>query len=354
MAHDGANKKADANPLETDKRAKILLRGVIWYFNTHKLNVALINQIEFRDSKVFTMIIESFTPRAKQRLAMTSEFTHEVEANKKLLVDIQEPVGRNDQYPLEDVDFEKLLDIFADQDLGESSVLVAYAVSILLKKGDCDIFLASAFVLHNIVAKYVPLSQRRLPLISFDPEFEDVIDEFLSNISTISRHILEGPKWSEAIEAEMAERDTMDLVDGRLFRAVMQAMCEKSISTLPGAAHDDWQILLKIVKQLSGQDLSMDGSIEPEFSKSTATEADYDSNSEELAVLPFSSPVFDQHLQCVNVKTDKSIAYRVGAMKLYRETSHWHNHRKPLTVKAPTAQIVSKWRYASLTLIRLV
>jgi hypothetical protein len=134
----------------------------------------------------------------------------------------------------------------------------------------------------------------------------------------------------------------------------MQAMCEKSVSPLPGAAHDDWRILLKIVKQLSGQDLSVDGSIEPEFSKSTATKDDYDSNSEKLTVLPFSSPVFDKHLQCILVNTDISIAYRVGAMKLYRETPHWHNHRKPLTVKAPTVQIVSKWRYASLTVIHLL
>jgi hypothetical protein len=54
MAHDGAphatgNVKAQ---YVSASRAKIMLRGNIWWFNTHKLNVALINRVEFRDSKV--------------------------------------------------------------------------------------------------------------------------------------------------------------------------------------------------------------------------------------------------------------------------------------------------------------
>lgn len=350
MAHDGASKKVDTPANDCEKCAKVLLRGMIWHFNTHNLNVALVNQIEFRDSKVFTMIVESFIPRAKQKLAMTSKFTSEIEKKRELLRDIRHgPRGLEDHGSMEDLDIEKLVEIFAGEDLGESSFLIAYAVSLMLKKGHCDIFLASAFVLHSIVAKYVPLSQRRLPLIYFDSEFEDIINEFLVTFSEISRPVLEDAKWIEAIETEVAERDTMDLVDGRLFRAVMQAMCENSFSSLPGAAHDDWRILLRIVKQLSGQDLSIDGSIESEFSKSTATKDDYEVKSGDLSVLPFSSPVFDEHLKCIHVSTDGSIAHRMGALKLYRETSHWHNHRKPLNVKAPTAQIVSKWRCVSMS-----
>ncbi|KAG0652619.1 putative helicase [Hyphodiscus hymeniophilus] len=351
MAHDGANKNTDTVISESDKCAKVLLRGMIWYFNIHKLNVALINQIEFRDSKVFTMIVESFTPKAVRKLSMTSMFTAEIKENKKLLKDIQKRDGRAGDYPLGDVDFKKHLDIFHDQDLGESSILAAYAVSLMLKQGDCDTFLASAFMLHGLVARFIPLAQRRLPLISFDADFEEVVDKFLTRFSSIAIQVLEDPKWNEAIdEVEqdrddmVAERDTMDLVDGRLLRAVMQAMCEKRVSTLPGIARDDWSNIMRIVKQLSGQTLSLDGSVEPESTHSTAIKSDYILESEELSVLPFSSPVFDQHLKCIHVDTDDSVEYRMKALKLYRETSHWHNHRKPLVVKAPTVQVVSKWR----------
>jgi hypothetical protein len=346
MAHDGANKKTETTTTDSDKCAKILLRSMIWYFNTHKLNVALINQIEFRDSKVFTMIVESFTPRARQKLAMTSKFVVETEENRKRLAEIQGD-GRDD-YTIEDVDVERLVEVLAAEDLGESSFLAAYALSLMLKEGHCDIFLASAFVLHNVIAKHILLSQRRLPLISFDSEFEGIIDKFLVNFSEISRNVLEDPKWSEAMESQEADCDIMDLVDGRLFRAVIQGMCDKSLSGgIPEAAKEDWRALRQMVKQLSGQDLSVDGSLESESFNTTATKDDYETKSEALSVLPFSSPVFDEHLKCIHVTADTSIPYRMGAMKLYRETTHWHNHRKPLTVKAPTAQVVSKWRYVT-------
>jgi hypothetical protein len=49
-------------------------------------------------------------------------------------------------------------------------------------------------------------------------------------------------------------------------------------------------------------------------------------------------------LECIHVTADTSVAYRLGSMKLYRETSHWHNHRKPLNPKQAPVQKVSKWR----------
>jgi hypothetical protein len=54
MAHDGSLRTEGKAVVENaaDKRAKILLRGMILWFNTHQLNVALINQNDIRDSKV--------------------------------------------------------------------------------------------------------------------------------------------------------------------------------------------------------------------------------------------------------------------------------------------------------------
>lgn len=345
MTHDGANKKQKTKASKANRCTKILLRAMIWHFNARNLNVALINQIEFRDSKVFTMIVESFTRRAKQKLLMTSNFVHEIKENRNLMAEVQEGDGR-DQYFIEDVDIGELAEISVAEELGESSFLTAYAVSLLLNEGDCDIFLASAFVLHGIIAKHVSLSQRRLPIISFDKKFERNIDEFLAIIFDLSRQLLEDPKWSEVMEIQEAVADIMDLADGRLFRATIQAICDNSFQgVVPEAAEDDWRTLHYMVNQLSGQDLSIDGSLKPEAFKTMAIKDDHDENSEILSVLPFSSPVFDEHLKCIHVTADTSIQYRVGAMKLYRETTHWHNYRKPLNVKAPTTQIVSKWRY---------
>ena len=350
MAHDGASKNPNRTTTRRDKCSKILLRGVIRYFNTQNLNVALINQIEFRDSKVFTMIIESFTPQSKLKITMGLTFVQEIREGRKVMADIQECQGRSDECSMEDVDVGKLAEVLSDLDIAESSSIAAYAISTMLQQGDCDIFLASAFMLHGIISKHVPLSQRRLPLVSFDTDFEETIDKFLEDLSNISRYIMEDPKWIAAMENREVEYDSMDLVDGRLFRVVMQAMRDGSFhSLIPDSAQQDWEVLRRLVKQLSNQDLSVNGSLVPECSETTtASETDHDTETEALSVLPFSCPVFDNHLKCIHVTTNASIPYRTGAMKLYKETTHWHNHKRPLGQKLPRAQIISKWQYVSI------
>jgi ATP-dependent RNA helicase DDX60 len=54
MAHDGALPATGdvCKELNVDGRAKVLLRGNIWRINKLGLSVALINRVEFRDSKV--------------------------------------------------------------------------------------------------------------------------------------------------------------------------------------------------------------------------------------------------------------------------------------------------------------
>lgn len=54
MAHDGAlpTEGREIEEGAREKTAKVLLRGTLASFNARKLNVALINQNEIRDSKV--------------------------------------------------------------------------------------------------------------------------------------------------------------------------------------------------------------------------------------------------------------------------------------------------------------
>jgi hypothetical protein len=343
MAHDGVNysgHEAAKNFAESDKLAKILLRGMIWFFNIHGLNVALINRIEFQDSKAFTMIVESFTPKAKIRLQMTTQFHGDIASARKSLKGSQEQVDHS----TEDADLEMLGERLSE-DLSESLYLAAYTVSKILVHKDCDVFLASAFLLHSVVLKHITLSQRRLPLVTYDEDFEEVINEFLSNFSRVAKDVLEDQRWKDVMASDEIECDVVDLIDGRLFRVIVQVMCDRSFNgVIPSEAQGDWGVVSRIVRQIAGEELSLDGSTEPEYSKSTAIEKDFVATSENLSVLPFSSPVFDKHLECIHVTADTSVAYRLGSMKLYRETSHWHNHRKPLNPKQAPVQKVSKWR----------
>jgi hypothetical protein len=354
MVHDGSAHETniptngeddkDVLPRIKDRRAKTLLRAIIWYFNTHGLNVALINQVEFRDSKVFTMIVESIrsTRRVKQSI---KKFAVSVESAKKSL----ETALASDDSPLDDVldaeDMTNLEEVFSEEDLSETYLLAVYGVSQLLKEKECDTFLASAFIIHSILLKHLPLSQRRLPLTTFDEEFEETIDDFLASISKVFRNVICNKKWNDLMEAEEVETDAVDLIDGRLFRVVLQALSDDSLhGTIPEVAKPDWEILSGLVALLSDEALSTKASIEPTSSETSAKTSDFTRESEDLAVLPFTNPIFDKHLECIHVNTDDSLVARFGSMKLYRETTHWHNHRKPLNPKAVPVVKVSKWR----------
>jgi len=360
MTHDGSQRSitsvpvtktldTDENPVNDDDHwTKILLRGMIWAFNTHKLNVALINRIEFRDSKVFTMIVESFTPPSKLKLTMATKFVLEIADTKKILEESRQPTPSSIESTFGDKDLEEVSEAFSEEDLTEKDCLAVYGVSKILKQQECDVFLASAFILHIVIIKHIPLSKRRLPLITFDADFEEQIDSFLASTSEVFRSAVDSEKWNELMASEEFDCDSIDLVDGRLFRAVMQAMCENSLhGVVPRTAQPDWALLAGLVVQLSNKELSLAGSVEPAFSKSTAEKGDFENRVEDLVVLPFTNTVFDKHLECIHVKTDSSLEVRFGAMKIYRETSHWHNHKKPLNPKHLPAQKVSKWRYVN-------
>lgn len=330
---------------EDEKYSKQLFRGMIWWFNTHKLNAALINQIEFRDSKVFTMIVESFRPSSKEKSVMTTKFIDSIKATLEAFEASHRTEEPELETSLEVKDVKDLSDALGDEELSESYCLSVYGVSKLLNQEECDTFLASAFILHSIALDHMAISQRRLPLITFDAEFEKKINDFLANISTILRCAIESMRWPALMDHEDIDIGAVDIIDGRLFRAIIQALYNGSLhGIIPPATQPDWALLSGLIAQLTDDELSIEGSAEPKSSKTTATKADFAVKDEHLSVLPFSNPVLDKHLECIHVETEKSLSKRLGAMKIYRETTHWHNHKKPLDIKTGPPQKVSKWR----------
>ncbi len=337
MTHDGSGCKT--------RSVKTLLRGIIWWFNVHKLNVALINRIEFQDSKVFTIIVESFTPNSVAKLEMTAKFSEEIGKARTVAEEKRQEDEPNALTSLEPGDHDALEEAFSDEDMSEHFLLAAYSVSKILKAQKFDVFMASAMTMHIVLLKHVPLSQRRLPLVTFDKDFEEQIDDFIREVSNVFRHAIDSPTWKKLMSEEGVETDTVDAIDGRLFRIIMQSMCDGSIKTMvPPAARPDWVDLSALVTELAGEGLSLEGSAKPTSSKSSAKKGDFEYESGDLTVLPFTNAVFDKHLECIHVETDASLPARPGGLKMYRETTHWHNYKKPLNPKLAPVQKVSKWR----------
>lgn len=250
------------------------------------------------------------------------------------------------------------------KNIPESWVLTICSLSVMLCE-DLDSTFCSNFLLHVLLIKHLTLSQRRLPLVRFEKDldrssdwggdsesetqgdsdrdggFDLDIADFLAAFSNTATKLLASRKWAEFMESNTPKCDLADLVDGRLFRVVLRASLEGSlVSALPSVVQDDWCLALGMVYAMCGKTLSLD----PVQGRLQACEYG-DQPSEdvgEIAVMCFSNPTFDKHLACIHVNTDMTLPERLTPMKLYRDTTHWHNSR-PLISKQPQA-IVSKWK----------
>ncbi|KAM3074302.1 hypothetical protein ACMFMG_002886 [Clarireedia jacksonii] len=329
MVHDGAG--------TAKAEVKVALRGMIWFFNTHKLNVALINRIEFRDSKVFTMIVESLVPSRKQKVLMTTGFTRRMKQARGQLLENSGKHGQTTASFVKELPVEKLANAAVNEQLNERSLLAAYATSRILEQDTTDPFIASAFLLHTVILNRIPLSQRRFPVALFDEDFENTITDFLASFTHISTSVLESSEWHNLLTTNGIESNTTDILDGRLLRIIMKSMCEGSGSAFPETIQHDWSLLRNLTKQLSSCDLSLQERNDVNASEAPTEDVNFETKPDELAVLPFTNEVFDKHLQCIHVKTDTSLPTKMASMKLYRETTHWHNHKKPLISKAAPA-----------------
>lgn len=341
MSHDGAYIPSGTSEItNNDELDKVLLRGIIWFFNVRKLNVALVNSIELRDSKIFTMIVESTSPSKARRELMELNFPPEILEAKQSLEKSRSVEATTAVLSLDDTKT-AMTDVSYDTKLAASHVLAVHAVSSILKEKNDDIFMPSAFALHTILLNYLSLAQRSIPLVTFDGEFEEQVKSFLTSVSDII--------WRTLDSTPDSSTDVVDIMDGRLFRVVVQAMCDGSLNDeLPEEAIKEWTLLCKAVAKLTGVKLSPKGSAKPISSTTTAPKEDLEGISAEAGVLPFSSPVFDKHLQSINVETDTSLNTRLSAMKISRETQYWHNHRRPLNPKYAPAPKVSKWRWVRI------
>jgi hypothetical protein len=201
------------------------------------------------------MIVESFTPPSKLKLLMTTKFVHEIAVARKSLEESWHHAAPSDvDAVFGDNDLEEVTEEFSEE-LNESYCLVAYGASKLLKQQACDVFLASAFVLHNIIIKHVRFHSG---------DFEEQIDDFLSAISKVARNEVDNEKWNELMASEEFDGDSIDLVVGRLFRVVIQAMCDNSLHRVVlRAAQPDWALPSGLVVELADEELNLARNIEP-------------------------------------------------------------------------------------------
>ncbi|EME44870.1 hypothetical protein DOTSEDRAFT_70804 [Dothistroma septosporum NZE10] len=315
MAHDGAqsaDRKAKHMQSDATKSTtqRVALRQMIISFIARGFNVGLVNGLEWRDTKVMTMVLE-----ARRRSSVE-----------------QAPIRdalKAPERPVSDVsaELEKLSKHKAR--LTERSALIIITISRLLG-GENAIRpqAAAALLLHQAILEHAPLATRRVDAVSDAKQAQEV----LTQVASTAEMILNSTSWQTTMVDWQVSRDVMDAVDGRLFIKVAQAQPE--VTSEVKATFENILSAVATLMDTGALDLPSvaDTKSLPDAKVETATRSHDD-----IAVLPFSNKVFDKHLESVRIEVDAAAESErsLASRKIFQEVTHWHNAKRPIKVKAP-------------------
>ena len=320
MCHDGASATSrsgkhiqDIQTEESRPEHRAALREEVIFFIERGLNVALVNGLEWRDTKVMAMVLE----RRNREKNIPQERGH--------LSPSTGTEAEQDDSIKEDLNKVQAI----APDFTEREILAVLTVSRLLQRGPTDTTsLARSFLFHQTLLAHLPLSARRLPAESTI----DDVQPFLHAVASCAEPIICSKAWDESLSTRKC--DLADFLDGRMFLQV----CNSS----PRPTPDMSQLLDQLcdaVRQLTGHELHQgeERDIAEVKAPNGISNTSATDSSASMTVMPFSNSVFDKHLASVRLQIDYDAVgpQTTNSHRIFREVTHWHNAKKPLIQKGP-------------------
>lgn len=313
MLHDGATTRRRHEAPPSAGLKSVLLRGVILSFIQKSFNVALINEVEFRDSKVMTAILETRSSRGNLPPSV-----------QKILSDVLNvPVTK----PVKDVPH-AWVKVLQEHYLTERQTLAVFIVGRLLEMHTHSAIepaldtssLCNALLTHEAMLLDLSLDQRTLTRVSVSQED----NAHLSLLAGLAKQVLTTATWNETIAKTCTTCDIADFIDGRLLRANLHRRIE--LSSNAQAVLEKMKTVIHLLFRIEVSATSdtaaghLPGDAQPDrfiFGPHCST------------LLPFSNSVFDKHLACVGVKVDEHDTGHSShaARRVFEEISHWHNNK---------------------------
>lgn len=323
MAHDGAQSLGSGgSSMSRDATTSghsaqsIALRKMIVFLSGRGFNVALVNELQFRDTKVMTMVLEARHRGIDVEIHAEEPSPKGREPGTETAKELEAVVGQYSSF-------------------SERQLLAVLVISRLLRSGHPQVSaptwtqLCSDFLMHQAVSMHVPIANRRLEIESPSTDAQCLLDA----VASFTASLLSSSLWAESAPRLVKTCDVADIIDGRLFFQVAGGHVEVS-----QAAQDEYQRMSSAVATLASANLDTDSGYKPLSEQSAAARQGSHMNSTDRtnpAVLAFSNPVFDKHLESVRLRVDKSANVQsIGSRKVFKEVSHWHNAKKPLLSKA--------------------
>ncbi|KAJ6003405.1 DEAD/DEAH box helicase, partial [Penicillium sp. IBT 35674x] len=358
--------KAEVFIQRTTSRAG--LRRMIHWFITHGCNVSLINSLEFRDTKVMSMVIEGvFRHKREAPLQKKTLFTNtlipEIASQE---MDVPEPNNPDNSIFSGDSSLGGLKTILEQviheqPSLTQRQCLVIVSLVAMYQefefsfehKGE-----AAAMILHLILLQGTQLEDRAVQVL------ECQSSPFFSTFLQVAKGVLSSTHWEMSTKTHQLPCDLADLCDGRLFAEVNRMIKRHGIDNIISLAtllpYND---LVSLLNRLCGAGLrlavikeSKQSILKPIKGKGakgkqqgfqTDTRFSVAPTAVHATVLPFRNEVFDKQLAPVYIEVDDSMGAEddLKASKNFMEQTHWHNSKPLDSKKAPKLAAKDQSRY---------
>jgi superfamily II RNA helicase len=322
LCHDGASMKdvrkrailqkdleslnSESSSLEKrHEQYKASLRTLIYSMMQRGYSAALINGLEYQDTKAIASVLEhsrAMTLKVSQTPSTSDSKTDTEAANVQQSIST---IKSSNEHAFTEREY----------------LAVLLASNFASKTKDHQDF-AVALLRHTALLSELSLPDRLMQYEEPSQESRALILEFCQE----ARKVLVQTIWSQEISKQDTACDVADLIDGRLFASCLQGSTASSSEL--------FQSLAKAASALCGQAELAKTNGTSDASKKTNGNAEKEDSGAAYSLLPFSNDVFDKHLAPVHLKVAKHDG-KVDSTSatIFREVSHWHN-TKPLQSKS--------------------
>ncbi|KAI4117463.1 MAG: hypothetical protein LQ345_002301 [Seirophora villosa] len=346
MTHDGANPvELEADQLAIHRNPDLDLAAVereelqrratfrttIFSLLDHGYNVALVDGLQWMDTKIMTVVVEG-----SRKATMPLKIPNSVLASQSDLKTCDTKNNLSDSDELGNR-LDLLLQKAGKKDeVTERTLLTLETLRIMLRNNSANRRLILATLIHMLLVSETHLSNRHIELEDIDSTNQTAFEEYLQTFAEVATELVQEAAWSEISTKTSLACDIADLVDGRLLLAVWRELeVGGSIhQSLNSGLLSQLHRLTEFLSTSAAAHIQMEKDSGQMQHRSVQKAQPSSSKLDNTTILSFSDTVFDNHMKSIRISVQASEGSSSKSNKVFKELSHWHNARRRLDPKA--------------------
>lgn len=308
------------------RKARLAFRYMIFWFLTRAYNVALIDGLEFLDTKVMTIVLEGSR-------AETSTILNSFHPSPKLVL------SRSTGYVSEDMSNLFLPRTHHLHTSSEREMITVVVLSDLMRTDCITPNQLSTFILHTASLPFLPLSTRRLDIPQAESDSQGIMIKFANRALKFFKNAV----FKQLLDESSLTCDLADLIDGMLLSALYQSTLDQTTLLATTQVRTRYDTLIAAVFRIlpNAFKILKSGTLSKTENRPSASQKRHGQKQLPDSVLPFNNPIFDVHLKPIHLNIVKSpeLDTNSAASKVFRELSHWHSHKRAIIQKGPPPKL---------------